>query len=341
MGQEKSSRKLDIKTTQVAGGALAAVTAAFLGSKLGVAGTVVGAGVASVVSTIGGVLYQHSLERTKEGVRKVGAKAWVVKSADESDGPAADAAAGPERDAGPRGATDLQRPAVHRQRPATGRQGGPAPTARWQGDDHRTVRWRAGDAETVKLHRPALPGAKGLAAGDEETRLLRPATDEETRLLSPVGESTDGDRPARRLRWQVLVGGTVLAFLLGMGVVTGIELLRGSPLSGGNQGTTVGWLGGKPTQHQQDPTGDTKAPPESGADQQHPSGSAPTTTAPPTSGQPPATSTPPTTTTPPATTTPPPVTTTAPPPTTGQPPTTQPPTGQQTPQRGQAPPTTR
>ncbi len=63
-----------VRISQVLAGALAAVTAALIGSTMGVAGTVVGAGLASVVSTIGGVLYQRSIERTTESVRTVRAK---------------------------------------------------------------------------------------------------------------------------------------------------------------------------------------------------------------------------------------------------------------------------
>ncbi len=48
-------------TIQVIAGALAATTAALLGSTLGIAGTVLGAGIASVVSTVGAALYLRSI----------------------------------------------------------------------------------------------------------------------------------------------------------------------------------------------------------------------------------------------------------------------------------------
>lgn len=63
-----------VRISQVLAGALAAVTAALIGSTMGVAGTVIGAGVASMVSTIGGALYLRSIERTTKGVRTVRAK---------------------------------------------------------------------------------------------------------------------------------------------------------------------------------------------------------------------------------------------------------------------------
>ncbi|MFF5425564.1 MULTISPECIES: hypothetical protein [unclassified Streptomyces] len=54
---------------QVSGSALAAVIAAKLASTLGVYGTIVGAGVISVIATCGGPVFQHLLKRTGEQVR--------------------------------------------------------------------------------------------------------------------------------------------------------------------------------------------------------------------------------------------------------------------------------
>lgn len=57
--------------TQIAGGALAAVTTAALGSRLGYAGTLAGAGIASVLAAFASTLYTKGLEHTREGVRKI------------------------------------------------------------------------------------------------------------------------------------------------------------------------------------------------------------------------------------------------------------------------------
>jgi hypothetical protein len=59
----------DLSATQLLATALAAVTATIAASYLGVSGTVIGAGVASVVSAIGNAVYGHSLRRTRERVR--------------------------------------------------------------------------------------------------------------------------------------------------------------------------------------------------------------------------------------------------------------------------------
>ncbi|MFB7587756.1 hypothetical protein [Streptomyces sp. NPDC056169] len=60
---------------QVSGSALAAVIAAKLASTLGVYGTIVGAGVISVIATCGGPLFQHLFKRTGEQVRDATAAA--------------------------------------------------------------------------------------------------------------------------------------------------------------------------------------------------------------------------------------------------------------------------
>jgi len=58
-----------LSLTQVSGGALAAVTAAVAASYLGVAGTLIGAGVGSVISTVAATLYSNSLTRAARASR--------------------------------------------------------------------------------------------------------------------------------------------------------------------------------------------------------------------------------------------------------------------------------
>jgi hypothetical protein len=68
---QKKKSLLDLSLAQVLGGALAAMTAAALGSRLSVVGTVVGAALASVIAAVSGALYTASLRRTRETVRAV------------------------------------------------------------------------------------------------------------------------------------------------------------------------------------------------------------------------------------------------------------------------------
>lgn len=66
---EKPGR-LQLSPVQVAAGALAAVSSAVVLSFFGVAGTVIGAAMASIVSTVGSALYSLSLNRTSEQLRR-------------------------------------------------------------------------------------------------------------------------------------------------------------------------------------------------------------------------------------------------------------------------------
>ncbi|MFF7474427.1 hypothetical protein [Streptomyces sp. NPDC008092] len=64
-----SSKRIDLSVPQVAGGAVAAVVAAKLASYFGVYGTILGAGVVSVIATCGGSVFQHFFSRTGEQFR--------------------------------------------------------------------------------------------------------------------------------------------------------------------------------------------------------------------------------------------------------------------------------
>ncbi|MER5706207.1 hypothetical protein [Streptomyces sp. NPDC002122] len=68
-GEKAPRRRIDLSVAQVSGSALAAVIAAKLASTLGVYGTILGAGVISVIATCGGPLFQHLFKRTGEQVR--------------------------------------------------------------------------------------------------------------------------------------------------------------------------------------------------------------------------------------------------------------------------------
>ncbi|MFJ9597409.1 hypothetical protein ACIRS3_32285 [Streptomyces virginiae] len=88
---EPGDEKLDLSVAQVAGSSLATVAAALLASKMGVYGTILGAGVVSVVATAGGPVIQHLFRRTGDQLR-------------ESARPRARQAPPPSRAAGPAGA---------------------------------------------------------------------------------------------------------------------------------------------------------------------------------------------------------------------------------------------
>lgn len=68
-------RGLGVSGAQVAGSALAAMTAAVFASWAGTAGTLIGAALASVFATVGSAVYAASLRRSREAVRRTATRA--------------------------------------------------------------------------------------------------------------------------------------------------------------------------------------------------------------------------------------------------------------------------
>jgi hypothetical protein len=69
--EQPEKPKSSFSVAQVIGGALAAMTAAALGSRLSLAGTVIGAAFASVIAAVAGAIYTASLRRTSKHVGAV------------------------------------------------------------------------------------------------------------------------------------------------------------------------------------------------------------------------------------------------------------------------------
>ncbi|MCY0960150.1 hypothetical protein [Streptomyces sp. H27-H5] len=67
---EPEKKKIDLSVAQIAGTSTATVAAALLASQMGVYGTILGAGVVSVVATAGGPLVQHLFRRTGDQLRE-------------------------------------------------------------------------------------------------------------------------------------------------------------------------------------------------------------------------------------------------------------------------------
>jgi hypothetical protein len=303
----KERERDGLRPAQVVAGALAAVTAAFIGAQIGVYGTVIGAGLLSLGTTIGSELYLRSLERTKEAAKrtkhaalaKVAGRVYV------------------------RGRDDERTQALPEQR-------------RWGQDGTRVMPARHEDERTRVLARQqgaAQDGTKVLPAqqqwAHDSTRVMRPgqsADPDPTRRMGAQGDVVDPDaptvylprvsddttdadeadetsKPRRRVRWGVVIGGSVAAFVLGMAVITGIEMLTGNTLSGEQGRTITNVLGGQPDGDDQqerpapqktEESGTPEAPPEqdeSTEDEQEPQ--SPEVPQNPQQPQPPATSEPP------------------------------------------------
>ena len=89
---EPKPKRIDLSPTQLAGGALAAMTSAVVGARLGVAGTVLGAAVGSIVAGVAGTLYTTSLRHTKEKISSV-----IVAKTDDADTEIIPASAEPDQ----------------------------------------------------------------------------------------------------------------------------------------------------------------------------------------------------------------------------------------------------
>lgn len=221
--KEQPAKKIDVSVPQVTGGALASVTAAALGSQLGVAGTFLGAGLTSVVITVGGAVYQRSLERGQEKANEAARKARLKRSrvrGPESQGMAPD----PGKRPGQPPATDPDAERTKRHEPV-------APPV---DSEARTRRIMAGDlwSNAQAQHPPDVDS-------DARTRQLRW---DGTRYV-PADEQAEkhaSSTRSRRNRW-LMVGVTgVLMFGLCMVIITAFEGVTGKPLSGGQQGTSIG-----------------------------------------------------------------------------------------------------
>lgn len=273
---EKKEKLLDLSVPQLGAGALAAVTAAVLGSNLGVAGTLGGAAAASVVTSVSSALYQRGLERGREKVKTVvvprtGQNATARNASRAGAATQAFAANVPAHRSAhvgamtPPGTAPLARPygarpGVPNAAGSTSRQIGPyaPPTSPFGAPvpPHGPPRQRsAADPEATRMMsaagtRPAVayPGAhSGPAHAAEE----------------PVAPS----RNRRSIRWLAVVLGAAAVFAVAMIAVTGFEAASGEPLgsSGGEQrGTSVGQvLGGDTGAAQPEAPQNTEAPPVS------------------------------------------------------------------------------
>ncbi|WP_405717021.1 hypothetical protein [Streptomyces sp. NBC_00046] len=237
---EPKERRIDLSLPQVAGSAVAAVAAAVAASQLGVYGTILGAGVMSVVATCGGSVFQHFFRRTGEQIREVTVQ---VKH--------------PDREV-----------TVHTRetsgvRATKGTRRSPAGTA---GAADATTVLPAMDATTVLRRADATVPPPAPGEDPDRTRVLRPL--DATQLLTtahpePDEEFSEASTHGTRIRgWKRSALGAAVVFVLTMAGITTYELVSGNDLSGG-QGTTVGSVvrGGERNSGSDDPAPSTNTGP--------------------------------------------------------------------------------
>ncbi|MEU5015462.1 hypothetical protein AB0G35_35435 [Streptomyces sp. NPDC021749] len=243
-GTTKKEKRIDLSVAQVAGSALAAAVAAYLAGQLGVYGTIIGAGLVSVVATTGGSIFQHLFRRTGE----------QIKEASVSTRPR------PRRSSARTRSTTRQ-----------ARQPDPTmvlPTFDKQGTEDHVTSVAAETSGPDAARTQVIPRAEQARRRDpanahpaDRTRLMprlgeratapvRPRTRPEavTTALPPAGppagrpEEVSAATYGTRLRgWKRPALGALAVFVLAMGGVTATELLTGQT-AGGRQGTTLGNL---------------------------------------------------------------------------------------------------
>lgn len=271
---KKKEKRIDLSVAQVAGSALAAAVAAYLAGRLGVYGTIIGAGLVSVVATTGGSIFHHLFRRTGEQIKEAtvttrpkprrssatrnrstapharqAGSTMVLPTFDKQgteDQVTSVAARTPGRDTAARTQLIPRAEQARRRDPASAHPDPPS-------DDATRMLWPAGHGG---IGAPRTADGAGPERPADRTQLV-PRLDERTMAPGRAPAHPAG-RPARhpagpseelstttygtRLRgWKRPALGALAVFVLAMGVVTGTELITGQTPSG-EKGTTLSYL---------------------------------------------------------------------------------------------------
>lgn len=193
-----------LSVTQVVASALAAVSSTVLLSYLGVAGTIIGAGVASVLTVVGNNLYTRSILKTRRQM-KAAMKAGVVLPVGKNGRKVLLPTLSGTHSASDGRADDT------RVLPAAGADGQAADTAVLSADD-------LGGTRLDDLRTSAMDGPDDGTGGPQ---------DDGTSGDTPDGDGTTSRRPSRK----TLILSAVGVFLVLIVGVTLVEVVAGRPLS--------------------------------------------------------------------------------------------------------------
>ena len=227
-----AGKVLGVSVNQIMAGALAASTSAVAASYMGVAGTVLGAGVGSVIATVSTAVYQKSIQRSKPLLQRV---TTTVVGRDQVAEVVAESRASVV-------APDPDLPSstqVGRGLPDPHLAEAPASPARAVTGHHPPSGASPFD-ETMPMAQPALPNGHSGAYGSAS---VPPPSAPQTR---PKGKVYGGGPWYAGLAWKRIAVLSVTMFILVMGVITAAEWLDGRTLAQavhGEQGdgkTTVG-----------------------------------------------------------------------------------------------------
>jgi hypothetical protein len=218
---EEQEQRVGVSWVQVAGSALAAVSSAVVLSTLGVAGTVIGAAVGSVVATVGSSLYTRTLDVSRQ---QVAAQTAALRRVTQARSELEEVVAGRARGGGvsSSGITRAGRQLDEAEEVLVGGTDGVSPV-------------------------PAFPDQRVSddTAGSSDVR--RSGTLSASQHASSTGSMSRG--LAARLSWKRLAVLAATVFLVTMVAITGFELLAGqavSDLTGGSdtpKSSTVPGLG--------------------------------------------------------------------------------------------------
>jgi hypothetical protein len=234
--------RIELSLTQVIAGVLATITAAVLASFLGVAGTLIGAAIASCATTVGGAVYNYSLRRTSERLRTAaGAAATAARRAGARD---------PGRRAGARAATGRPADRGTTTRPDEALTKVFLPLQYLQHDEEFTgaaLRPDQGRPDQGRPDQGRPPGAgpqREGTPGEEH----RDGTQAAARTTTPdKGDEAPGGWHISR--WLVLVGAAIGIFAIAIGAITVVEAIAGKPVATivrqqPGSGTTIGGVVG-------------------------------------------------------------------------------------------------
>ncbi|MBD7952122.1 hypothetical protein [Oerskovia rustica] len=197
-----------LSVTQVVASALAAVSSTVLLSYLGVAGTIIGAGVASILTVVGNNLYTRSILKTRRQM-KAAMKAGVVLPVGKNGRKVLlPTLAGSHSASGESSGDTTASTAVL---PAAGADGQAADTAVLSADD-------LGGTRLDDLRTSAMDGPDDGTDGPQ---------DDGTSGDTPDGDGTTSRRPSRK----TLILSAVGVFLVLIVGVTLVEVVAGRPLS--------------------------------------------------------------------------------------------------------------
>jgi hypothetical protein len=264
-----SSRRLNLSGVQVFAGVLATITGAVAASYLGVGGTLVGAAIGSLASTVGGEIYRHYLERTHERLRGVvdvhryrTARSAVVGAVDPAVAQNRLGVTSRREDEASATAETQVLPVRPPGGPGPGTGTSPRPTS--PNDPRRDPATETFGATASRS--PAASAKTAPAAGAVAGAVAGAAAAGATAASTAAGVTADitgadsmgateaaGGGPGKRPRWVILTAITVGTFLVAVVVITVIELSVGKTLHAivtnrPGTGTTVGGVvGGQKT----------------------------------------------------------------------------------------------